>query len=498
MDMLQRLNIKRIISDKDIGISICRIVYSVLTGILIAASAINHGIFAWVAFIPIFIALNNSSLKEAVLLGALAGASAASLLFYGVIPYDFFYLALLIIYSMLQGALSAAFYIILFKKTKGISNIFLPPSVWIFFEYLKTISLLSFPASLGATQYGFTSLIQIVSITGVYGISLLILWVNRIISIWIIEILAYVNIGRLNTEKVKNALSASLVLSLSFTIIIIWGNNVLKKNPAAQTGIKISVLQGNIPIESYLKQAQNPNIRNMISRRYFRMTEKALNNEKPDIVVWPEGATPERIMNLSSYKDKIINYAKLYNVNFIIGSPGTDKHGYNTNSAYVVSNKGETVVQYDKIRIVPFLEKFKKGENYSPVNTNLGRMGLLICFESLYPQAARQLAAQGAEALFILTNDCGLINSPSLVSMYANDSVMRAVENRRYVVRADQSGSSLIIDPFGRVLNSYSGRVKYIMNGIINIRKNKTFYTLFGDYLPFLPLLLGSIVILKK
>lgn len=474
------------------------ILLSALTGLLIAISAIYDGIFAWVAFVPVIIALNDCDVRRGLIYGAVGGICAGVWLFYGVLWYGLQYYIVLIVYNALQGVLSAGFYVILKSRLRNpFLKILILPLVWISFEYLKTFSPISFPAPLGATQYRFKSLIQLASITGVYGVSLLVLWMNHLIAIWAIELYRFTNSKIKDFKNLKYVFLASMVILLIFITTIVWGHDLLKKNPPVESRIKISILQGNVPIEFYWKQRDSQDIKDSISKRYFEMTDRALRDEGPDILVWPEGAIYEKVMEMDDYKRRLTDYAKRFGSFIIVGAPGVDEEGYNTNSAYVISNNGEVIGRYDKVRIVPFLEGYKKGRGYLPIHTDLGKFGIAICFESIYPQVTRELVKHGSEILFILTNDCGFGSSP-LASMHAKDSCFRAVETRRYVVRADQSGISLIIDPFGRILKQYEGSKTKIISGYVNIKKDKTIYTMSGDLLPFMSFILGAIIMLKK
>ncbi|MBI4335036.1 MAG: apolipoprotein N-acyltransferase, partial [Candidatus Omnitrophica bacterium] len=215
------------------------------------------------------------------------------------------------------------------------------------------------------------------------------------------------------------------------------------------------------------------------------------------ILVWPEGAIYQKVMFIDEYRSKITDYARRYNAFIIVGAPGNDENGYATNSAYVVSNSGEIVGRYDKVKIVPFLEGYNRGRGFFPVKTRLGSLGMAICFESAYPQVMRRLVKNGSDILFVLTNDCGFGDSP-LALMHAKDTVVRAVENRRYVVRADQSGVSLIADPFGRVIKRYGRSPHEIITGTVNARYGGTPYTKFGDILPLAAFFICALIIIRK
>ncbi|MBI4335970.1 MAG: hypothetical protein HY589_04875, partial [Candidatus Omnitrophica bacterium] len=217
---------------------------SALTGVLLALSGIYSGLFAWIAFVPVCIALEGASLKRGFLYGAVGGACAGALLFYGVMLYGVKYYLALIAYNALQGALSAATYAELLKRTKNaLLNIFAPPLAWILFEYLKTVGQVSFPMPLGSSQHAFLPLLQVSSIAGVYGISLIILWVNRVAAIWITRFLADKGAGGISVVGPRPALLATAAVTALLITAVGWGTYILKKNPADTTrGIKTAVL----------------------------------------------------------------------------------------------------------------------------------------------------------------------------------------------------------------------------------------------------------------
>jgi len=471
---------------------------SAATGVLLALSGFQNGIFAWIALVPVGIALQHASVRRGAIYGFIGGVCAGILLFYGVLRYGVLYYLVLIIQNALQGALSAVAYVILLKKVRNpLLNIFVPPLAWIFFEYLRTIGAFSFPIPLGASQHSFLALLQFASIAGVYGLTLIILLVNRIIVAWIVELPIIFRAGFKDMKKIGHITTATLLVFSFLIILLSWGNYLLNKNPVEEAKIKISALHGGIPIEFYWKQLNNESMKASISDIFFEMTEAAFKYEKPDVLVWPEGAIYDKVMELDEYKNRIIDYAKKYNSIIVMGAPGTNDEGYITNSAYVISGEGNVAGRYDKVKIIPFLEGYRRGAGYYPISTKLGKFGIVICFESIYPQVLRDLTLRGAEVLFFLTNDCGLAYSP-LPAMHGNDAVLRAVENRRYVVMANQYGLSLIADPFGRVLKKYDGTGQEIITGYVNTKTSVTFYNLFGDYVPLLSLLICLIPFVKK
>lgn len=471
---------------------------SAATGILIGISGTYNGIFAWAAFVPILIALDNASAREVALYGACGGICAAALLYYGVISYGLQYYIALIIYTALQGVVAAIGFAALSNRLKNnFLNYLISPLIWVGIEYLRTISSISFPSPLGVTQHQFLSLMQVSALTGIYGITLLILWVNRLAAVWVVELFKFKRGGIKIKKGLSDAFLTSALVSAVLFGAVCWGHGLLKKNPSEEEGIKVSIVQGNIPMEFYRNQHDVPSKKDAIRNRYFGMTARALREEAPRLLVWPESAIDEKIIEIDGYRKKILDYAKVFGSFIIIGSPGTDEAGFNTNSAYVISDQGEIIGRYDKVKLIPFLENYGKGRGYFPIQTDLGKIGIVICFESAYPQALRELVRRGAAVLFVLTNDCGFGDSP-ISSMHANDAAIRAIENRRYLVLANQRGVSLMIDPFGRILRKYGGKEPKILSGKVNLRKEITLYNTFGDYLPLLSILICLLTILRK
>lgn len=471
---------------------------SLISGVLLALSGFWSGIFAWIALVPIGIVLERADQKLSGVYGFITGISAAALLFHAVSAYGFKYYIVLVIYDGLQGALTAAAYVVLLKKAKNLAAaIFVPPLTWIVFEYLKTVGIISFPMSLGASQYHFLPFLQFASIAGVYGLSLIILWVNRVLVAWAIEFFFPEERRLKHTKFLRQLAIVSTAVCFIFAAIVCWGHYVLAKNPIEDPEIKVSIIQGSIPLNFYDRQVSDERIKKLISDSYFDLTEEALREQRPDVLLWPEGAIYDMVMEIESYKTRILDYARKYDSFMMVGTPARNEAGAIVNSAYVITDEGKIAGRYDKVRIVPFVENYGRGEGYLPIMTKYGSFGIVLCFESLYPQALRKMTSRGAEVLFSLTNDCGLEGS-MLIWMHANDTRIRAVENRRYTVRADQYGVSLIIDPFGRVLKKYDGRNKNILNGTINRRKDKTLYTRFGDYIPIACFLICIIAAIRQ
>ena len=182
------------------------------------------------------------------------------------------------------------------------------------------------------------------------------------------------------------------------------------------------------------------------------------------------------------------------------------------NSVATVSPKGELIAQYDKMHLVPFgeyvpwswlfffVEKISTGVgDYRPgsrvVVSRLEsgeKVGVFICYEAVVPDLVRRFVAEGAEVLVNITNDAWF-GSSAAPHQHLLMARMRAVENRRYLLRAANSGISAVIDPLGRVLSSTGLHRRTVLDGTFRFRQAPTFYSRNGDLFAWLCLALSLV-----
>ena len=167
------------------------------------------------------------------------------------------------------------------------------------------------------------------------------------------------------------------------------------------------------------------------------------------------------------------------------------------NSAYHVATTG-TLAAYDKIRLVPFAEyrplafdealaadddgAFSAGTESTVFPTAIGRLGVLICYEIIFPDLARRLTRAGAEILVNISND-GWVDRAGLGAgiQHLSIAVFRAIENRRFVARAAASGISGFIDPVGRPFGLLDADRSGVALGEVSARRELSVYTRVGD-----------------
>ncbi len=387
-------------------------------------------------------------------------------------------------FLLLVLALSAMFGFIfllnnLFSHFSEIIKFFLLPLSWVSLEYILSFFLTGFPWNLmGYSQVHFILLIQISTLTGVYGVSFVIILLNTSIAF------------TLKSRNLKWLLPSTALISFS----LIFGLLELKKDFKEEKPIKTAVIQGNTSMDEDLIGDELLLERKL--RDYIELTEKAMES-KAKLIIWPETSVPI-LFRYDPRKDIIQNLSSRNNL-FILVSFTDWREGKFYNSVFMISPDHSISSVYDKTHLVPFGEyvPFKKilsffesitkevGE-YTPGNSlvlhmvNGIRFGSPICYEIIFPDLVRRFVKEGAQFLATVSND-GWFGKSDAPYQHFYIAVMRCVENRRYLLRATSTGVSGIIDPFGRVIHKIEmGQMDFASAEIYPINY-KTFYSKHGD-----------------
>lgn len=460
----------------------------ILSGILLGFSNELNGILAWFFSIPGLWVVSNETPSKCANYGALSGIFTGAILFTGIIPFGFLYYLLLILYCSLNGALICRTLSFLDKKTNLIWKPFLLPIIWVSFEYLRTLTSFSFPLSLGNSQVEFKQLLQIASLTGVYGISFIVIWGNSTLFYLLYRHRSY-----------KVYLSVILFL-LTFALSIYWGQKSIETRQTDsgrdKYGMEIAIVQGSIPIWVYRKEKGNERFGRYIVNKYISLT-KAIAHSKPELIIWPEVPVNKYIMEDENYRTKVINFIKKHKISMLIGAPERDKSSISFNSAFLINAKGELVGIYRKRKIIPIIENYTPSMPQRLLKLSSFTIGVGICFDTLYPEVLRSQVNKGAEMLVTLANDAGFRTS-ILALLHSREAILRAVENRRFVVRCAQSGISMIINPHGKILKKTKLFETTTLKGTVYLSKELTFYTKYGDLLCIFCIMILMFLFLKS
>jgi apolipoprotein N-acyltransferase len=250
----------------------------------------------------------------------------------------------------------------------------------------------------------------------------------------------------------------------------------------SDTSIQVSVgiAQGNI--DQSLKW--DPAFQEATVHIYEAQTRR-LANEGAQLVVWPETAAPFFFQRESPLRQRLLDLAQAAQVDILFGSPayGLDQ-GPQTlfNRAYLIGPDGVALGSYDKMHLVPFGEyvpmkdllffvhkmvegigEFSSGEMAQVLPSSLGlSLGVMICFESIFPEISRTFVQNDAGVLVNLTNDAWFGDTAGPYQ-HLSMLTLRAVENHRWIIRAANTGISAFIDPCGRVV----ARIPLSQHGIL-------------------------------
>ncbi|MFP6638169.1 MAG: apolipoprotein N-acyltransferase [Nitrospinaceae bacterium] len=492
---------------------------SVFSGVLcvLIFPRFNFEPLAWFAFIPLLMAIEAKTPQNSALLGFIFGMVFYTcglnwvnntLINYGNLPsvVSFMVLGLLAAYLSFYTALFCYLISRVCKKNRGLLFLF-APVLWTSLEYIRsTHSELGFSwLGLGYSQFQTLPVIQMAEITGVYGIS------------WLIML---VNIGLYIALKTWHAPDKMGVRFLSVTLLVFfcwWGYGSSALGRYSQTAEKtpaivVGLIQGNI--EQFMKW--NPAYQKLVISKYRDLTLKAAQS-KPQLIVWPETSLPLYYNQNPAGTQFVNDLARQIQTAILFGSPHKilkDGKSIQYNSAYLVSETGDMQNRYDKIHLVPFgefvpfrkllffVEKmvdmigdFGRGKKATLFEVAGHKVGVSICYELIFPDLIRQSVKHGAHFLVNITNDAWFGKS-SASYQHMSMGVLRAVENRVPIVRAANTGVSGTIDANGTLRDETDLFVEVAQITQITPRQRTiTFYTAYGDVFCWLCLFTTALLI---
>jgi len=475
-------------------------VLAVLSGLLLALSFPSPGfsILAWIALVPLLAAIHDKSSGSSFRLGFLSGFVAYAGIFYwlnivmttyGKLPLvvSFFLSLVMAAYLALYVATAAA--LARFVEGRGIPLHIGLPVFWVALEFLRAYFLTGFPwAILGYTQYRTLPLIQIADITGVYGLSFLLVLAN--------VVLFRMARGITGKSGIRYPLALSGVLVVIIGVCIGYGFVGLNA-PESGAKIRVALAQGNIPQDI----KWNPAFQEETVAIYERLSRK-VPRDGADLVVWPESSLPFFFEREPQYSARVSNLAMELNAALIVSSPALEKGVMRDrlfNSAFLINTDGTTLGRADKVHLVPFGEyvpmarllpfvtkmvqgigDFSPGETITPLAANFGKLGMLVCFEGIFPEISREYVRKGAVMLVNITNDAWFGRS-SAPYQHLSMSVFRAVENRVPLVRSANTGITAIIDSRGHITRMTGLFHEALLTGEVRAGSQMTFYTRYGD-----------------
>ena len=380
------------------------------------------------------------------------------------------------------------------------------PFLWVATELART-RITGFPWNLlGTAQVDNVPLCRIATCTGVYGISCEIVLVNVAVA------------AAFLVPRQKRA--ALLVAALAAAAVLQSGR--LVEPPPAVGNREALLVQQNIPIavrwppdyfDRTLNDLTSLTLKSVADSAAQASTGQALSGQssttKPDLIVWPESPAPF-YTNDPRFRTAISEMARRAGTWVVTGSIGTapatksGAHELIFNSAVIVSPTGEWTGRYDKVHLVPFGEylpfpslfsfagglskevgEFEPGGSRVPLDATDERLGVFICYESVFPDDVRQFAGQGAQVFVNISND-GWYGDSGAWSQHVNQTRMRAIENERWVLSAANTGLTGSIDPYGRMVVRAPRKDRTTLVAPYALTYVTTFYSRHGDWFAML------------
>ncbi len=470
-----------------------RFLLAAFSGALLAVAFPGSGgqhELAFVALIPLMFAIHGVGWGEAAILGFLSGLAfwlltipwiAGTMVQYGGVPWAVSSLILLGLAGYL-ACYTAAFCAFLVRSPlhSGALHVVLAASFWVALEFVRTYALTGFPWNLlGYSQYRNLPLIQIASVTGVYGVSFAIVAVNAALARFVAEPAGRQRLGAL---AAAGAFAAAAL-----------GTAWLSPPASDRAPVPVALLQASV--EQGVKWDRT--LQDATLEIYRRLTREAARSGAA-VIVWPETAVPFFLRDDPRWPE-VAALARENNAHLLVGAPDVWQ-GARRNSAFLVGPEGTLRGRYDKRHLVPFGEyvplvrllsfagaiagsgigAFAPGSEATLFETPAGRLAVVICYESIFPAEVREFFRDGAEVLVNITNDAWFGRSAAPVQHLAM-AIFRAVENRAYLLRAANTGISAIVAPDGQVVQASGLFTREVLTGTVVRRGAPSFYTRYGD-----------------
>ncbi len=471
--------------------------------LLLAFPGFEISFFAWFALVPLFYAINKekNSLFGSFVLGWIFGVlfffGTCWWLTYAPITYASFpaplaYFLLFCATSIV--ALFPAVFCVLLSvliKRNGTYAILSAPFLWTAIEFSRFWITGNNWNAVGYSQFSFVTFIKPASIGGVLLISFICVFVNAVYTMPLIL-------------KTKNSAYLAIIPQVILILFII-GSDWTRLSSETETEANVIAIQPNVPM-SGLNEEKLLSLR----KNHVELAETALSeikgqttkDERQTIVIFPESPMNFMYERDEEFQKFVGDFAKKNNVSVLFNAAEPDEeNNLFFNSAVLVNTEGRKIAQYDKIYLVPFGESvpaplqnimpalvgsFSYGKEYDLLPFGDARGGVMICFESHFPNLSREYVRQGADVLIEMTNDGYLGNTPVLRQHLAN-AVFRAVETGRPVLRVTNIGITAYINERGEILDAADVYTEATRNWTISKSNGEqTFYVRYGDWFAWL------------
>jgi apolipoprotein N-acyltransferase len=379
------------------------------------------------------------------------------------------------------------------------------------FEFVRAhLPEISFPWNLlGYPAAANPGLVQLTTITGIYGLSFLVAGFNAL--------LVWTGVSSAMTWQRRLAITGATTAIL--LLAAFWGPRMLPQTPTHHFA---RAVQLNFPeAPSYPSDWFQAHVSDLAEIRRISLAPAAV---QADLLIWPEAPAPFSFQDAQfaiAASKLAIDFKHPFLAGVIEWKPPVDPADKVArgnlapyNSALLFDEHGLRVFIYDKVHLVPFGEYepfplihrvvtsvsdevggFHKGNKYA-----VGRLqgentfGVFICYEAIYPGEVRHFAANGAHLFINISND-GWFGRSAAAEQHLHMARVRSVENRRWILRTTNNGYTVSIDPYGRIYAPLPPDVRAAVDLPYDFRTDETIYTRFGDWFAWLCVLVSVILV---
>jgi apolipoprotein N-acyltransferase len=385
------------------------------------------------------------------------------------------------------------------------------PFVWVTFEFARAhLPEISFPWNqLGYPAAANPGLVQLTTITGIYGLSFLVAGFNALLA-WT---------AASEAPSLKRRVAISVAVAAILIAAAILGPRMLPQSEALHFA---RAVQFNFPESlEYAPDWYSAHAADLEETEGLSLAPSAAN---PDLLVWPEAPAPFSFQDIrfATIASKLaVRFKHPFLAGAIEWKPPVDPSDMVPlgrlvpyNSALLFDAQGQRVFVYDKVHLVPFGEYepfplihrvvtsvsgevggFHKGNKYLVGPLPGGHtFSVFICYEAIYPGEVRRFAANGAQLFINISND-GWFGRSAAAEQHLHMARVRAVENRRWMVRATNNGFTVSVDPYGRVYQPLPPDVRAAADLPYDFRTDKTIYSRFGDWFAWLCVFVSVILV---
>jgi apolipoprotein N-acyltransferase len=295
----------------------------------------------------------------------------------------------------------------------------------------------------------------------------------------------------------KRLIVSLLFVSFVLGAVFLYGEWRLSQTFTVGKPLPIAIVQG--AIEQQLRW--RPEYRKANLDRYLALTQEAAASH-PLLIFWPEYAVDFHLQLDSPLREAVFQVTRELGADLLLGGQAYSQGIGNVefyNSVFLV-HRGRLAGRYDKTLLLPFAEsnqverlfpeipnRYAPGRSIQVLRAPIARIGAFVCFEAMYPDLVRKFVRRGAEVLANPSND-GWFGHAVPARHQLDIASVRAIENRRYLVRATTTGISAVIDPFGRIVTSSEFGLPAMLTTTIYRSHARTPYQRWGDVLCWLAL----------